>query len=223
MKKLFGVLVVLFSFVSFNSIAQERVNEAPYVFSSQSPKVTKIVGWYWNDSTGQWVGNDNFIYKEQTPYLNDKRFSRGANSVQVKTFEYGDKTHYILIIAFNGGHYLYPNIEQEWRKYVEYTVYSLTQEEYDYILSPSDRKEFELPYIDYKEYYESYDDNKLIREVVKDRIYTSKGRFSIKRYNDVIRFYYASTYYGKESRVMDKEYFEVSIGEWENLKLNIDE
>lgn len=215
MKRALLVLMSVF-IAAFTCCAQERVNDPVLTFNKCSNKVTNIIGWFYDNKEGQWVDNPNFIHRKKEPFYNDKRFSNGANYVQIKTFINNGETYYVLIIAFNGGHYIYPNIKEDWRPYVEYNVYLLTKDEYEFIVDPSGQKSFELRMINYDEYYDKYTDNRLIREVISEKIYAAK--ISITKYNDVIRFIY--NYYLDEKALMKTEYFEVSVTDWNNLKIN---
>ena len=218
MKKMLFILVAVF--YSFTCFAQDRVNEKIFTFNECSEQVKNITGWCFNKSEGQWVDNKNFIYAEKKTYLNDKRWSVGANFVQIKTFIHNNETKYVLIIAFNGGHYRYPSIKSDWKSYIEYNVYVLNKCEYEEIISPNEHKIFKLPRITYDDYFDKNTDNKIIRAVLDNTIFT--GEISITRYKDVIRFTYyhnVNNYFWTEKRLMETEYFEVDITEWDKLKI----
>lgn len=227
--------IVLFAFVIlmsvFTSFGQDRINEPTYSFKNKSNLITNITGWCFNEEEGQWFGNANCIQGEKMDYKLDKRFCTNIESIQIKTFENNGVTNYVLIIAYNGGHYRYPSIREDWKRYIEYQVYSLTKDEYETIISPNVYHDFTLSCITYDNYYKQTTDNYVIREIIRNntKIKTEgtygilyKSSISIKRYNDVIRFNYQVD--GHETRwdrakSLEKEYFEIPITEWEKLKI----
>lgn len=222
MKKIIFILVALLA-TTFTSYAQDRVNGVNYNFNSYSKQVTNIVGWCFNYNEEKWIDNSNFIFLEKKPsYYNDKRLSCGVNSVQVRTFQYNEKLHYVLIISFNSGRYRYPSIQEDWYDFVEYKVYHLTKEEYDFIVNPTEYRCFDIPCVKYHNYYGDYNNNRVIREVIANNKY-SMGGFAITKYKNVIRFIYRNThndYDWDTNKLMWVKYFEVSVDEWNKLKIN---
>lgn len=241
--------IVLFAFVIlmsvFTSFGQDRINEPTYSFKNKSNLITNITGWCFDELEGQWFGNANCIRGEKMVYRLDKRFCKNIKSIQIKTFENNGVTNYALIIAYNGGHYRYPSIYEDWRGYIEYQVYSLTKDEYETIISPNVYHDFTLPCITYNNYYNQKTDNYVIREIIRNNInikteqktdnYVISEIFkpeetyslyldglSIKRYNDVIRFNYQTdetTGGWNMVKSLEKRYFEIPITEWEKLKI----
>lgn len=224
MKKIvFFVFAVLASV--FTSFGQDRIDEVSYSFNSESNLITNITGWCFNEQEGQWFGNANCIRGEKMDYKLDKRFCTNIESIQIKTFENNGVTNYVLIIAYNGGHYRYPSIREDWRNYVEYQAYGLTKDEYETIISPNAYHDFTLPCITYDNWYKQKTDNYVIREIIRNKTkgtYSSLCGLSIKRYNDVIRFNYQVSAYSilwNGRKTLEKEYFEIPITEWEKLKI----
>jgi hypothetical protein len=218
MKKILILLYILFS----SSIikAQDRNNEIQYEFENNSELITNIIGWRFNKSEGVWVHNQNFISLKSNSYLKDKRFGKSANSIQIKTYLYNKEIRYVLIISFNGGHYTYPEIHHDWVDYIEYMVFSLTKEQLDIILNPEDYTSFTLPCITYYNYWEKRSENWIIRSVIESNksLYRTKT-LTIKRWKDVIRFCYFDYKSDFDDLLMKSEYFEVSINEWNKLKI----
>ena len=229
MKKIFTLLFCLFTIVMVK--AQDRINENVYTFQQSSDLITNIVGWKYNADEGLWISNENFIYHKKNSYLNDKRFSKGANSIQVKSFIYNDEIKYVLILAFNGGHYIYPNIREDWVSYTEYMVFSLTKEQLDVILNPIEYKLFLLPCIVYGNYYEKRSENWIIRQIIENdkEFYESKKdipinlslciygqKISIKKWKDVVRFNFGMI---NDDILMENSYFEIPINEWNKLNI----
>lgn len=231
MKKIvFFVFAILASV--FTSFGQDRINEPTYSFKNKSNLITNIMGWRFNEQEGQWVGNVNCIRGEKVNYKPDKRLCTNIESIQIKTFENNGVTNYVLIIAYNGGHYTYPSIREDWNDYIEYQVYSLTKDEYETIISPNVYHDFTLPCITYDNYYKQTTDNYVIREIIRNNInIKTKGTcsilsnlcgLSIKRYDDVIRFNYQVEGYEilwNRVKSLEKEYFEIPFTEWEKLKI----
>lgn len=210
--------------------AQDRINENVYTFQQSSDLITNIVGWKYNADEGQWVSNENFIYHEKKSYLNDKRISKGANSIQIKSFIYNDEIKYVLILAFNGGHYRYPNIRADWVSYTEYMVFSLTSEQINSIFNITEYMSFILPCVVYDNYYEKRSENWIIRQIIENdkEFYESEKdipnnfslciysrRISIKKWKDVVRF----NYLGVSNNDMENSYFEIPISEWNKLNI----
>lgn len=198
MKKIvFFVFAVLASV--FTSFGQDRINEPTYSFKNKSNLITNITGWRFDELEGQWFGNANRIIGNKYTYI---------NSIQIKTFEKDGIINYILIIAYNDS----------------YQVYSLTKDEYETIISPNVYHDYTLPCEYFGSYYKQKTDNSVIRQIIRNktkRTDISLG-LSIKRYNDVIRFNFEvwiyETYWGSV-KSLEKEYFEISITEWEKLKI----
>lgn len=209
----------------FTSFGQDRINEPTYSFNNKSNLITNITGWRFNEGEGQWFGNANCIQGKKLDHILDKRFCKNIKFIQIKTFEKDGIINYILIIAYNGGHYRYSSIREDWKGYIEYQVYSLTKDEYETIISPNVYHDFTLPCIIYDNYYKQTTDNYVIRQIIRNntRTYRSSCGLSINRYNDVIRFNYeVGGGYGilwDKDKTLEKEYFEIPITEWEKLKI----
>lgn len=213
MKKILILLYILFSSIIIK--AQDRNNEIPYKFENSSDLVTDIIGWKFDNSEGIWVHNQNFISLISSPYLKYDRFSKRANSIQIKTYLYNKEIRYVLIISFNCGHYRNHN----WVDYIEYIVFSLTKEQLDIILNPEDYKSFTLPCITYDNYLAKRSENWIIRSIIEgNKSYWTKI-LTIKRWKDVIRFCYFDDNSVFNDLLMKSEYFEVSINEWNKLKI----
>ena len=228
MKKIvFFVFAILASV--FTSFGQDRIDEVSYSFNNESELINNITGWCFNEQEGKWFGNANCIKGKKVGYVQDKRFCTNIKSIQIKTFENNGVTNYVLIIAYNGGHYRYPSIYEDWKGYIEYQVYSLTKDEYETIISPNVYHDFTLPYITYNNYWERKTDNYVIREIIRNNIniktkgtrsiLSNLGELSIKCYNDVIRFNYDMGGYRWWDKSLEKEYFEIPFTEWEKLKI----
>jgi hypothetical protein len=214
--------------------AQDRINENIYTFQQSSDLITNIVGWVYNNE-GQWVSNENFICQTKDSYMNDKRFSKSANSIQVKSFIYNDEIKYVLIISFNGGHYRYPELKIEWIDYTEYMVFSLTSEQINSIFNITEYMSFILPCMTYNNYFGQKSENWVIRQIIEyeKNFYESEKntRFSfmlshygqkitIKKWKDVIRFCYFEIDDSKYNDVlMEESYFEIPINEWDKLNI----
>ena len=208
MKKILILLCILFSSSIIN--AQDRNNEVQYKFKNNSDLVTNIIGWRFNNSEGIWVHNQNFI---------SSKYYKSANYIQIKTYLHNEEIRYVLIISFNSGHYRYPEIHYDWIDYIEYMVFSLTKEQLDIILNPEDYKSFTLPCVTYHNRWEERRENWIIRSVIESNKSSYKTKtLTIKRWKDVIRFCYFDYKSEFNDLLMESEYFEVSINEWNKLK-----
>ena len=216
MKKFISIIVVLFTIVI--GYSQERVNAPIYKFNNSSDILKNIMGWCFNDISGQWCDNKNFIYPSKLYSEPESEISHNnVNHIQLKSFEYNNKIHYVMIIYFKSGHYKYPHIKRDWIDYNKYNVYYFTEDEYNIITQPNEYNCLELSYISH---YQKYEDNELINIILKDinYKYSVKGIFVITRYKDVIRFNYGRIW-SDDKRHMKYEYFEVPIVEWNKLKI----
>lgn len=223
MKKILFILMACFCITCVN--AQDRIDEISYSFISESEIVSNITGWLYNGNEGKWIDNHNCIYYKKESYANDKRFSLGLNTVQIKSFNYNDDIKYVLIISFNGGHYRYRSIQEDWRSYTEYAVFNLTDEQYNYIVNPNEYTQFVTSCFTYDNYYEKRTDNWIIRQIISryELKYLDKYKLAIKKYKDVIRFIYAEDksyghYDYTDDITMNKRYFEIPYNEWIKLK-----
>lgn len=236
MKNILVIVIAVFSTI-FTSYAQDRINECIYSFNFCSEKITNIIGWSYNKNEGQWVDNANNISNRKLSFKPDKRFCTGINSIQIKTFEHNNTINYVLIVEYNGGHYSYPSLELDWNNYVEYQVFSLSEEDYNIITSPNEYQTFTLPCIVYDNWCDKKTDNYIIRKVIDnnnyiltngfDYILSSSNGLSIKRYKDVIRFNYQVNKYktlweynDRGCKTLEQSYFEISITEWDKLKID---
>ena len=229
MRKIFTLLFCFFTIIVVK--AQDRVNEVPYTFERESGLVTNIVGWKYNIDEGKWLSNKNFIYHYNLPIKNYGVLAKGIDNIQVKTFVHNNEIKYVLILAYNDGHYKYPNIRKEWVSYTCYRIFSLTKEQLDVILNPIEYKSLVLPCIDVHS-FEIQNENLIIRQIIKNdkefyeyekdlpfnfSLCIHSLKISIKKWKDVVRF----NYFGgsNDDILMEKSYFEIPINEWNKLNI----
>lgn len=234
MKKFIIVLVV--TFVTIASYAQDRVNGTSYKFSYESNKITNIEGWKYLQKEEKWVGNQNCISaKDEGDYgkLITSNIRKNLQSVQTFKFSYQSTEYYVVDLVFNGGYYRYPSIKEDWVKLSEHYTYLVTETDYSNFLHPSETLRcVKTPCYKWSE-SATPDQNVIIRKLIEykekeaenSRISIYSGEYSIKRYKDVIRLNYKGEYDTfdwdgselmklKPTKEMEAEYFEVQLDNW---------
>ena len=199
MKRLLLLLALCLSIININ--AQDRINSKPFEFHYSGPKIINIDSWQYNESEGEW-DRENHV-----------------NFIQMKLFDYYGTSNYVLLISAPGGHYRYPNIRQDFISYPELTAFLLTKEQYNKIINVSEQRyNIELSKnVTYNKYYHNVSDNSIIRNL-KGLSHNLSNAYrhtlSIEKYKDVIRFVI-----GYDKSPLFHYYHEVSIKEWEKLKV----
>ena len=122
--KYYFTSILLFILFSLSSFGQERVNRTKVKFNHEGIILNKIVGWAYDDETGEWIDWNNCIktlklskrYRMHTP--NDAIFMSNCFnniiSLQFKTIELNNTPYYVLIWEKYNGAYKYPNIREDW-------------------------------------------------------------------------------------------------------------
>ncbi len=218
MKKLITCLILVF--VSFISLAQERVNEKQYSYSTSSPLVeNNIIGWIFDESSGQWVSHKNLITQYQYPWISNNGQWKNIKNISLKTVNLEDKTLYLMHITFLDGKYKYESIHEDWQTRTAELLFVLEEKDFNYIKDPEETV-VEISTDSAYNYGYLYTTNELIRQIISNSYPLFHGlKFYIKRYKDVIRVNYMFANKGYDDSSLSKCYFEIPYSEWKKLSL----
>ena len=116
------ISLIILSVFSFNIYGQDRVNRAKLNFQEEGIKLTSVTGWGYDNEAGEWIDCKNFIecQKKYKSYTSESWVSHNDNniiSLQFKTIKYNNNIYTILVWEKWDGHYLYPEIYEDWRYY----------------------------------------------------------------------------------------------------------
>ncbi len=213
MKKLIICLILLITSVGLYS--QERVNGRQYNYSTSSLSVeNNIVGWIFNESSGQWVSHRNFITQYKDSWISNNGQYKNIKSLSLKTVDLGGKTLYIMYIMYMDGSYKYKNIHEDWQTHTAELLYILNERDIDRIKNPTEDV-VEIVASGVYNYGHLYTTNELIRKAIDSPL--SGLKFYIKRYKDVVRVNYKFADDCDSS--LSKYYFEIPYSEWKKLSL----
>lgn len=130
MKKLF--LTIGLAAISAIGFGQARENRAELEFDKSSQILLESTGWYFNNSTGEWVENQNFIndkhYDQQGSLLS--YMNQNFLTLETKVVNHNGKNIYILILQKWSGSYKYPRIREDWQSYKTYNLFFFEETEW---------------------------------------------------------------------------------------------
>ncbi len=98
---------------TFHLSAQKRVDRQPISFQEKSENITKVLEWFYDNSTGRWRSEKNIL------------------SMQVKTVLFNSRKYYVLRIEQWYGGYLYPNLKEDWVSYKKTIGFIYNADEFD--------------------------------------------------------------------------------------------
>jgi hypothetical protein len=123
------VFIVVFSAVG---LGQSRENRIELEFEKSSRILSESTGWYFNQSTGEWVENKNFIsdkhYDSQGSLLSF--MNQNFITLETKVVNHKGKNIYILIVQKWSGRWKYPSIRQDWQAYKTYNLFFFDEPEW---------------------------------------------------------------------------------------------
>lgn len=194
----------------FTHESHDRINQPIQCFNKCSDKVLGITRWNYNKNEGQWkviVCPGGVSFENAHPEL---------NNIQIKTFIHNGKTNYVLIVSFTYIDDLDTLYGTKTVVFNKKHYYLLTKKEYEFIISPSKHKTFNLPCISP---FGEYTENRIIRMIIEKRY--GKNKFSITKHKNVIRFHFNGGYTKFNLfDLMKIEYFEVAVNKWDKLKID---
>lgn len=182
---------------------QERTNGENYFFSNSSATYLSPTLWHFNNLTEQWSG-----FKKDMV-------------LQTKSFQYNNKTHYVLYYQYENGHYKYPHSKVGYYTYTAHMYILLSEEEYNNFVNCNGYCEFDLYYWTNT----ANGENQIIRELMTKR-HSYSVKFVIQSNKDIVRFDFSEFHGGTIVSGIDCQnqlkttYFEVTRKEWDRLKLN---
>ena len=130
MRLLFTIFTFIFAFHSFEIHAQSRTNSSIPEFSFKSEKLSNATGWQLNESTEQWIENENVIDDRKCPKYWLNHTSQNFNWLQVVQMEVKGENYYIFLYEKNSGEYEYPNIREDWENDLKTYYFVLNPVEY---------------------------------------------------------------------------------------------
>lgn len=219
MKKIFGLILFFFT---ISLIAQDRTNRPKNKFASKSEILQFATGWMYNDLSGEWIDNKNYIdldtlYKNTT--MSTYLMSRSVSSfvkLQFCKLETPIKgAAYILKISYVDGNYEYPNIKEGWDVFDSVKGFGFTKEQFSDLKLNATLKSYK-PIISYECREENYDENTFIQGLINCEYYFPFETEILQvKYikDDTVRFLLPN-YTTKDFK---NNYFECSRTDWDKL------
>ena len=205
MRKVKLMMMALMMCLGFMCFGQDRVNRLKLSYLAESAKPNPVIGWKFNENTGEWVDyknmiNGNVSYKTYIT-LNRSNLGFGTSaytimsgynsflSIQTKTIQVNQKIYYILVVEKFDGYYRYPNLEQDFISYKDTLGLIFDENEYNKLFT-KDTLENSVKVLaivkngHFKE--NTFIDKLQSLNFEKESNYT----FLIKRKNEIVRFYF---------------------------------
>jgi len=111
---------------------QSRENRSELQFDKSSEILSESTGWYFNNSTGEWIENQNFIddthYDIQGSSLS--YMNQNFITLETKVVNHKGKNIYILILQKWSGSWKYPSIREDWQAYKTYNLFFFEETEW---------------------------------------------------------------------------------------------
>ena len=231
MKKL--ITVLFFATLTLNTLCQDRVDRQKLSFTESSKVLSKVTGWAYNTTSGEWIDYENSIsadksYKtELYKDLQGKYMMSRCNSfidMQTKTLIFNENKYYVLIINEWTGSYYYPALEQDWRIGKITIGYIFTEKEYKKLYNIKGVIELFTQY-DVK-LEGDYDEIKFL-DLIQTELLKVKNKYEDNRVfpvtksnNGSIRFftpmYYSNSKYDLKYD-LTKSYFETDLDNFSNI------
>lgn len=213
-------MTILVSLTTSLSFGQDRVNREKLSFLDKSNRLTTSVGWSYNTTLGEWVDYNNVIDSDKS-YKGRYRTLQGSYmmshrpqsfiSIQTNTLIYDNFKYYVVLVEKWTGHYIYPNIKEDWKIYKTMFAYIFTETEYNKLNNINGTVILNtLCVVSMSAYYETYNEIVLLDKIqtrlsVKPSGYETYT-FPIKKTeNGNIRF---NVPYSLATTLRDKEYFD---------------
>ena len=223
------IICFLALLISTNSYSQARKNRPDITFENQSEVLSKATGWSYNSTLGEWIDHENVISDSKNK-RDPSRLSQNFIDMQFKTVVVNNEKYYVLIVQKWAGRYVYPEIYEDWYRWVEFNGYIFSEEQYNRIWSLNTigsviNLVIETWTVVRRENADTFLD--LIQTSLLSGFTISKCVFSFMKAEveneEFIRFYVPEcsfSYYDETSYFnFDKEYFEVAPTEFEKLKI----
>ena len=120
MKKI--IIFFLALLIPTDGYSQARKNRPEIKFENQSEVLSKATGWSYNSTLGEWIDHENVISDKKRIY-GPSRFYQNFIEMQFKTIVTNNEKYYVLIVQRWRGAYMYPEIYEDWYRWVEYYGY----------------------------------------------------------------------------------------------------
>lgn len=219
MKKMIFALVALM--VCLPMMAQERVNRPKAQWIGEGGEVTKITGWGYDDTAGEWVECLNMIETK----VASKKYAGSATwmahtynniiSLQTRTLEYQGDTLLVLVRERWEGEFRYPHIMKDWQHWKVTDYYVLSKDDVAQFRNlPNAPIHINMVTARKGRYEEEELDVDLIRKQVENESPVRTAISIYKSTDDYVRFVFqSSAYHERLKRLMtdiEKGYFEMT-------------
>ena len=225
MKRLITLITIAFAalILSSNIYGQDRVNRVKLNFLEEGTKLTTFTGWGYDNEAGEWIDCQNFIenQKKYRSWTSASFVSHNDNniiSLQFKTVKYNDIIYHILVWEKWDGHYIYPEILEEWRYYKVKKFMIFSEDEMNKLHNlTNDVYKLEVPTITKGHDNSNIEDVDVIQtglnKILEDTILSRFMKETIKIYKATdgsIRFAFGY-------KNIEKAYFEITEKEYNSL------
>ena len=232
MKKI--IVFTCFMLIYSAAFTQKRVSKQNLEYNEKIGDLKRAIGWEYNSSTGDWVDYQNYI--DSNTEWKSKDSNKASSLVMsydeqnfidlnFKKIVYKDKSYFVLLVKKWGGRYKYPNIREDWIKFIYLKGYIFNEKKYNELKTFNEQIDLttvmnfstiiendynqkdELDRIQYvldKEEWSEYATEYLFPVRVSKK---GKIRFLIP--------FMKSSY--KENYDFEKYYFEIKRAKWNNL------
>lgn len=227
MKK-FIIFSLVFLF-STNCYSQARVNRPEIIFENQSEVLNQATGWSYNSDLGEWVDHVNAISSELRIRHGPSRLAQNFIEMQFKTVNVNNEKYYVLIVRKQRGAYMYPEIYEDWFRWVEIFGYIFTKTQYNKIWD-FDATGSVIKIVTKQWTSVRRENADTLLDMIQTNLLSDEKwgvcTFPIMKASveneEFIRFYVPECSYGNDYDSFinfDKEYFEVTISEFDKLKV----
>jgi TonB family protein len=130
------IKIILFSFLGYNSLAQERINKKlPKIGSQIIGQLNNATGWIYNPE-GQWVSRKNripvCIDNKDAILIDYEKNALGIDnfiSYELRNIKVNNRNYFIFLKRYHTGFYEFPNAEKGWinDKSIDFYVFDSIQ------------------------------------------------------------------------------------------------
>jgi len=213
--------------ISTNGYSQARVNRPEIKFENQSEVLNQATGWSYNSTLGEWIDHDNVISSDKREYR-PSRHTQNFIEMQFKTVNVNNEKYYVLMVQKWAGSYLYPEIYEDWVRWVQISGYIFSEAQYkkiwDFDTTGPIIKLVTKRWVSFRKHKADTFLDLIQTELLSNERSLSGGctlpiMKALVENEEFIRFYVPECY--DDSFInFDKEYFEVVPSEFEKLKIS---
>jgi hypothetical protein len=130
--------LILFAFIVNGQNREDRVS---LTFDKKTSKLTKAIGWNFNETTGKWIANVNVIHDKQCPSYWVSHISQNFKWIQFASLTHNDSKYFVFLWERLGGSYKYPSIMEEWEEDTRTYFFILDSKQYTDLKAVVNNKE----------------------------------------------------------------------------------